>query len=199
MINITGFYLLYSIRNMLNKLTHFIKKYQRLIILILSILISLVIIIFKNSFAKLGSYGYLGLFIFSVFANATIILPVPTFLAAIIGGMIYNPVLAAIVVSLGATIGELTGYFIGYGARGTVIVDHKIQKVQKYMNRYGLWFIFVLAIIPNPLFDIAGITAGITEISIYKYLGVVFLGKLIKFIALAYLGSGFAGALENFI
>ena len=57
------------------------------------------------------------------------------------------------------------------------------------MDKFGLWALFVLAAIPNPFFDLAGIVAGATEVPIYKYLIVVWFGKLIKFSAFAYLGA----------
>ena len=40
------------------------------------------------------------------------------------------------------------------------------------------------------LLDLAGIVAGATKIPIYKYVSVVFSGKLVKFLAVSYIGAG---------
>jgi uncharacterized membrane protein YdjX (TVP38/TMEM64 family) len=66
------------------------------------------------------------------------------------------------------------------------------------MDKYGLWALFVLAVVPNPLFDIAGIIAGATKIPVYKYFLVVSLGKLVKFVTISYLGAGSVNLIEKF-
>jgi uncharacterized membrane protein YdjX (TVP38/TMEM64 family) len=105
-------------------------------------------------------------------------------------GAFLNPLLAGIFSAVGSTIGELTGYYTGVGGKGFVKKDKRIEKVEKWMDKYGLWVVFVLAAIPNPIFDLAGIVSGASGISVRKYLVAVLGGKLIKFILLAYLGLG---------
>lgn len=162
------------------------KKYFGLIF---AVSISVLIFIFRDSFIHLQGMGLFGLFILSILGNATIILPVPVVLTAFIAGSIYNPVLVSVIIALGSSIGELTGYFAGVSGRETIDSNEKIKRVKVWMDKYGLWTIFVLAAIPNPLFDLAGIIAGAYKISIYKYFIVVFFGKLIKFALIAYLGG----------
>lgn len=170
-------------------------KHQKLFGLVFIIVLSVLIFVFRDKFVNLQEYGYLGLFLISVIGNATIVLPAPVVLTAFVGGGIFNPFWVSIVVSLGATIGELTGYVAGATGKHLVEEDQKIEKVKKWMDKYGLWTLFVLAAIPNPLFDLAGIVAGATKIPVYKYLIVVSLGKLIKFGTIAYLGAGSFGIL----
>ena len=158
--------------------------------LALAILISVLIFLNRDKFGNLESYGYVGIFLISVLGNATIVLPVPVILTAFLGGGIFNPLTVAVVTSLGATIGELTGYLAGISGRGLVENKGKIEKVKNWMSKHGLWTLFVLAVIPNPLFDLAGIVAGATRIPVYKYLIVVWLGKLIKFLVFSFLGAG---------
>ncbi len=158
--------------------------------LALAILISVLIFLNRDKFGDLESYGYLGIFLISLLGNATIVLPVPVILTAFLGGGIFNPLVVGVVASLGATIGELTGYMAGISGRGLIENKGKIEKVKNWMSKHGLWTLFVLAVIPNPLFDLAGIVAGATRIPVYKYLIVVWLGKLIKFLAFSFLGAG---------
>lgn len=158
--------------------------------LVLIGVLSVAIFIYRDKFINLQGYGYLGLFVLSVLGNATIVLPVPVVLTAFLGGGIFNPFLVGLVVSLGATLGELTGYFAGLTGSGIMEDGKKLKKIRGWMGKHGLLTLFVLAAVPNPAFDLAGIVAGATKVSIYKYLIAVFGGKLIKFLAISYLGYG---------
>lgn len=166
------------------------RKYSPYIGVAFALLISLLVFINRDKFVRLENYGYLGIFLISVLGNATIILPVPVILTAFIGGGIFNPLMVGVVASLGASIGELTGYLAGAGGKGIIEKKRSVEKMKKWMDKYGLWVIFFLAVIPNPVFDLAGIVAGASGIKVHKYLIVVWLGKLIKFVTISYLGAG---------
>jgi membrane protein DedA with SNARE-associated domain len=60
------------------------------------------------------------------------------------------------------------------------------------MRRYGVPTIFVLAVIPNPVFDAAGILAGTLRMPIVHYLGAAGAGKILRstLIALATVHGG---------
>lgn len=165
------------------------EKLTKYALIIASILISVAIIYFRNDLAKLQGYGILGVFLISVLGNATVVVPAPVILSAFVGGSIYNPILVGLVVALGATIGELTGYMAGLGGR-VAITDHKhFKKIEKWMTKSGFLTIFVLAAIPNPFFDLAGIFSGATNYSVKKFFLATFLGKSVKFLTVALLGS----------
>lgn len=172
--------------------TWLVKNREKIIkysLIFLSILISGIIIYFRNDLAKLQGYGLFGIFLISILGNATVVIPAPVILSAFIGGSVYNPVLVGLIVALGATIGELTGFIAGFGGR-VAITDHKhFKKIEKWMTKSGLLTIFILAAIPNPLFDLAGIFAGATNYPVKKFLVATFLGKAIKFLTVALLGS----------
>jgi len=166
------------------------KKRLGLLILILSLGIGILVYFLRNQLVYLQNLGYFGLFIANLLGSATIILPIPSLVTTFAAGAFLNPILAGIFSAMGSTIGELTGYFAGRGGEELIKKDKNIKKVQKWMDKYGLWVVFVLAATPNPLFDIAGIISGASGIPVKKYLMAVLAGKLIKFILLAYLGFG---------
>lgn len=135
------------------------------------------------------TWGYIGVFLLNLLGNATIIVPAaPGIIGALAAGSVLNPILVSVFSALGATIGETTGYLAGFGGKGFVEDNKWVAKIDKWMKKYGLWTIFALAAIPNPLFDVAGIISGATGIPLYKYLIVVFAGKLIKFGIISLLG-----------
>lgn len=175
------------------------SKYKKIIALAAVILMSVLIVLFWDKITKLESFGYLGIFIISILGSATIVIPAPTILATFVGGGIFNPFLVGIVSALGATIGELTGYIAGSTGRAIINKEEKLVKVEGWMKKYGLWTIFVLATIPNPLFDLAGMVSGAGKIPVWKFLAVTLFGKTIKFLVIAFIGAGSVSILGTFI
>lgn len=171
-------------------LNTFLKKRAGVVGLFFVVAVSVLIFVFRVQLSRVQDYGYLGLFLLNVLGSATIFLPTPLFLTAFAAGAVFNPFLVAIIASVGSALGELTGYVAGVGAEELLDRDEKMRRVKGWMDKYGLWALFVLAAIPNPVFDTAGIIAGATGISVKKYLVVVWFGKLVKFLIISYLGAG---------
>jgi membrane protein YqaA with SNARE-associated domain len=131
---------------------------------------------------QLRRYGYLGAFLAGLIANATIALPVPG-IAVTMGVAVAMPGewwLVALVAAVGEALGESTAYLAGYG--GSAVIENKqmYQRLQHWMARYGWLTIFVLSAIPNPLIDLAGITAGASKYEYHKFFLACWLGKSIK-------------------
>ncbi|MEK7188705.1 MAG: VTT domain-containing protein [Patescibacteria group bacterium] len=165
------------------------NKIKKLGLLILSLGISVLIVLNKDNLAELEEYGYIGIFLLSVLGNATVIIPAPVILTAFVGGSIFNPYLVGLISALGATFGELTGYMAGYGGKAFLEEKEKYKKIKGWIEKRGFITIFTLAVIPNPLFDLAGIFAGGTNYPLSRFFVATFLGKTIKFVAVALIGS----------
>lgn len=168
----------------------FWRRYgSHILALLFSLGITAVILIYREPLANLGGYGYLGVFLISMLGNATIILPVPSLAVVFAGGIVLNPLLVGIVAGIGEPIGELTGYMAGYG--GSAVIENRdlFERIKGWMQHRGFLTIFVLAAIPNPLFDLAGMTAGALHFPVHKFLLACWMGKTIKAVTIAYLGS----------
>ncbi len=161
----------------------------RVLILLLVILLTLVLVINREKVRNLGMYGYPGIFLVSLLANATIIIPIPGILFTTAMGAVFNPIWVALIAGLGSAIGELTGYLAGLGEQ--VIVEKRgwYARVTTWMKKYGNLTIFVLALIPNPLFDLAGMAAGALKMPVWRFLLWCSIGKILKMIIFAYSGS----------
>lgn len=179
----------------------FLKEYGRYLTSILgSILITAAILlapmVFSIDYSRLGEFGYLGVFLTTLLSSATIIIPSPTLAAAYIGGGFLFPPLVGLLAGVGATLGEISGYMAGYGGSALASRSRYYAPVRRFVERYGLLAIFAFALIPNPLFDMAGIAAGTTRIPLWAFLAACGLGKTVRFILIAYLGAwGSAGLL----
>lgn len=159
------------------------------LVLILVVALTVLLFIYRNEVRHLGGYGYPGIFIISIIANATIIIPLPGILITTAMGAVFNPLGVALAAGAGSTVGELTGYLAGFG--GQVIVEKRdwYGRVMKWMKKYGDITIFILSLIPNPLFDLAGMAAGTLKMPVWRFLLACFLGKFIKMFIFAYFGA----------
>ena len=67
------------------------------------------------------------------------------------------------------------------------------------MEKYGDITILVLAFIPNPLFDLAGMVAGILKMPVWKFLIYCVIGKILKMMMFAYAGNWVMGLLDDIL
>jgi membrane protein YqaA with SNARE-associated domain len=169
---------------------------RRWLALGLALLITVAILLLHEQLHSLGNYGYPGLFLISLAGNATVVLPAPSLAVAFAAGSSFNPWLVGLSAGTGAALGELTGYLAGVG--GQVIVEQQpgYARVRGWMNRYGLWVVFVLSVIPSPVLDIAGMVSGVMRIPAWRFFAACWPGKFIKFAAAAYLGAQTATLLD---
>ncbi len=174
-------------------------KLVRVLAVLFVVALSLLVVLYGNRLTRLGAYGYPGLFLLNLLASATLILPAPGLALALAAGATLNPYFVGLAVGSGSTLGELTGYITGASGRGMVENDPNYPRVRGWMARYGLWVIFVLSLVPNPIFDVAGIVSGAMHIPVWKFLAATFCGKVIKSTLVALAGAGAMQALGPII
>jgi membrane protein YqaA with SNARE-associated domain len=139
----------------------------------------------------LGILGYPAGFFLAMVSSATILLPgtiLPTIAAM---GLHYNPLILGLLCGLGSALGELTGYYLGYYGRTAFHINGKVpefERQKKWLQQFEFVFLLIVACIPNPFFDIAGIAAGTLKIPVWRFFLPVFIGKAIKYGLTAYLG-----------
>jgi uncharacterized membrane protein YdjX (TVP38/TMEM64 family) len=169
------------------------EKKKKLLLSLLSfslvLFLSIILFINRNHVQKITSLGYGGIFILSILTNATLILPLPGVVITSAMGAVFNPFWVAIAAGTGAALGETTGYLAGYS--GQIIIDRKdwYDTTTKWMRKYGSLTILIMAIIPNPFFDLAGMAAGMLKLPFYRFLFWCCLGKIIKMLLFAYTGA----------
>jgi uncharacterized membrane protein YdjX (TVP38/TMEM64 family) len=143
----------------------------------------------RDRVEEFTAYGYPGIFLIMLLANATVILPAPGVAVVFAMGSVFHPLGVAFAAGAGGAIGELTGYLAGYGGQAVVENTRIYEKISPWINRYGAWMILVLSAFPNPFFDIAGIAAGIAKIPLWQFLLACWVGQTIKMAMFAYAGA----------
>ena len=147
---------------------------------------------YRDQLKNLQGYGYLGIFLVSIVANATIIVPLPGIALTAAMATIFNPLGVAIAAGSGAALGELTGYLAGFSSQGVVENSPRYRRILDWMKghpRLTDLSILALATIPNPFFDLAGMASGALKIPIWRFLIWVWLGKILKMLPFAYAGT----------
>jgi uncharacterized membrane protein YdjX (TVP38/TMEM64 family) len=169
---------------------------RRLTIIRILVLVGVVafiaaLFIFRDQVKKLENYGYVGIFLISIAANATIIIPLPGVAFTTAMGAIFNPIGVAVASGLGAAFGELSGYLAGFSGQGVMeraALYHRLTKWMSEHQNLAYLLIVVVAFIPNPLFDLAGMAAGALKLPLWKFLIACAIGKILKMLIFAYAG-----------
>lgn len=130
--------------------------------------------------------GYVGVFFLSFLGSAAMVLPVPGLISLCGVSAVLNPFALGMLAATGETVGEISGYAVGFGGRGLVERSRTYVRIRWWMRKRGWLVIFVVSIIPNPLFDLVGIAAGATRYPMPRFLAIVFAGKVIKGLSIAY-------------
>lgn len=152
-----------------------------------AVLIVVLAFVAQVRLADVQEVAYPAIFLVSLVGNATIVLPAPAIISVCVGGTSLNPLLVGLVSGTGQAMGEITGYLAGFSGSGLARHTKVYLRIQHWMLRRGWIVLFVLALIPNPFFDLAGIAAGAVRLPIWKFLIVTWAGKTVRSVIIAYL------------
>jgi uncharacterized membrane protein YdjX (TVP38/TMEM64 family) len=171
----------------------------RILVLVGVVALIVALFIFRDQVKKLENYGYIGIFLISIAANATIIIPLPGVAFTTAMGAIFNPIGVAVAAGLGAAFGELSGYLAGFSGQGVVERVALYERLTKWMKAHqnlAYLMIVIVSFIPNPIFDLAGMASGALKLPIWKFLIACAIGKVLKMLMFSlagYYSIGFVG------
>lgn len=182
-----------EVRDAKRKSTSNGRKSQTTILRILAALavigISVFVFSIRDRVEEFAAFGYPGIFLVALLANATVFLPAPGVAVVFAMGSVFHPLGVGLAAGTGGTLGELSGYLAGFGGQAVVENTAAFARIQPWVEKWGVWAILILAAVPNPFFDLAGVAAGILKIPLWKFLLFCWIGQLIKMTAFAYAGS----------
>lgn len=142
----------------------------------------------------LASFGYKGIFLFSLINSVSPIAGPSQIATFLIAGKL-NPLLVGIAGGVGGAIGEITGFLLGYSLQAS-LSDEFERKLERFRNwrfirvsrERSFVPLFVLACIPNPFFDPVSALAGSLRIRFAKYFIPILLGRTLRHVVIAYAG-----------
>ena len=160
-------------------------------ILAILVVVALTIFIYsvRDQAEQLAIYGYPGIFLIAFMTNATVLLPAPGIAVVFAMGAIFKPVWIALAAGAGGALGELSGYLAGFSGQAIAERTNIYERFHNWIKKHGFLAILVLAAIPNPFFDAAGIAAGVLKMPLPKFLLAVWIGVTLKMFFFAWIGS----------
>ena len=133
--------------------------------------------------------GYVAVFVITMVASSTIILPAPAAISVGAFAVALDNIWAVgVVAATGQQVGELTGYYLGWAGNPAVARMRGYTPIHRWMVKRGLLTLFVLAVVPNPFFDIAGMVAGATRFGVFKFVAASWPGLVLKNMGFAWAG-----------
>ncbi|MGB8706592.1 MAG: VTT domain-containing protein [Dehalococcoidia bacterium] len=158
--------------------------------LALTVATCVVVVLFWDYVGQAQHYGYLGAFVISVLAGATVFVPIPGILVVFTLGSVLNPALVGIVSGLGEAVGSIGIYLSGWGGQKAVQnLNHKlVSRFVDWIRRRGEIAVFLMSAILNPLFYPFTAIAGMLRFGLVKFFFLCWVGKSVKNTAIAYLG-----------
>jgi membrane protein DedA with SNARE-associated domain len=155
--------------------------------------VTAIILLYSPRLKEFGHYGYPGVFLVSLIGNASIALPIPSLAVTFSMGAALSWPIVGLVSGIGEALGETTGYLAGYS--GSAIIENRdlYNRMQYWMENHGMLTIFILSVVPNPIIDLAGISAGVLKYAFHKYFLALWVGKTIKTMVFAWAGAHSVG------
>lgn len=140
----------------------------------------------------LAGLGYPGVFLLSFIGASSIIIPIPYTVAllAISATGQFNLFLLAVAAGLGAAVGELVGYGLGYAGRGFVSKKHnrRFNAMRKILDRFGMPAVFIFALTPLPD-DLLFIPLGFMRYNFWKVFIPCVAGKFLMSLIIVHVGA----------
>ena len=160
---------------------------------VLSVIVVAVVagLIFRDYFGA-GHVGYGAVVLSSLVGSAGLLIPVPALATACLTATKLSPFLVGLIAATSESVGELSGYYLGYTNRDVLTKSRMYHRFERWMQRKNWLLLFLVSVIPNPIFDVVGIAAGALRYPVRGFLAVVWSGKLLKWLTIAYACS--AGA-----
>lgn len=145
----------------------------------------------------LGRLGLIGVFTASMLSHLTVVardMFIPLYLPL---ASVYHPVVLGSAAGTGAAIGEVTTYFLGWGvAESMEKMSGTEDKIAKWIKKYGLWAVLLVALTPLPDTPIV-ILAGSRKLPFRRLLAVEVMGKSALYSVGAVVGGAVYGGLES--
>ena len=161
----------------------------RLLALIFVIGISVYIFSIRDQAEQLAAYGYPGIFLLSLLAYATVLLPAPGVAIVFTMGAVFSPIGVALAAGAGAALGELSGYLAGFSGQAVIERTDTYARLSQWMRRNGPLTVLILSALPNPFFDLAGVAAGSLKMPVRRFIFWCWIGETIKMTLFAFAGS----------
>ncbi len=168
-------------------------------------------ILLKQHIQDFAAFGYLGAFLISLLAAATVVALVPSLPIMFALGAVLNPWYVGLAAGAGEALGELVIYMAGRTGHAFFLKDRFVEaqtstevhgiypRLQRWVHAKGALAIFLSSAVFNPFFSLIGATAGATRFPAWKFFGAVWAGKTVKWLLVALLAKAILDKIPSWI
>lgn len=149
-------------------------------------------------YTGLGGFAYVGAFLITFLANAAVVVPVPYIpIIAHISQTAGSPVAVVLIAAFGSALGESVAFAVGRVETDLFVGHRWFERLRGFFKHQLRAFVFLLffAMPLNPFFDVGGLAAGALGVSFRTFFVAVWLGRVVRFTAIAFLAFRFASLL----
>ena len=165
----------------------------------LSILIAVVMTLFRETVTQLGNWGYVGAFVINGISSASVVLPAPGGAIVLLMAPDYNPLVLGIAAGVGGALGSLTAYLVGAHARPALQGRRFYMRAHRLMHRFGSVFLILSTLMPISPGDFVGVLAGATRYPVSRYLVYITIASVIKMTVMVYAAVASFAWLEEWL
>jgi membrane protein YqaA with SNARE-associated domain len=163
-------------------------------VILLALVLNLAVIALPPQwFEGWGNLGYLGVFLITLLANASVFIPVPYpgLVAKLATDL--DVLGVAVLGAAGSATGETTAFLVGRAGRDMVDQTRFYLWLKRQLRTPLRAFVilFLLSAPPNPFFDVAGLTAGSLGVPFPIFVAATFSGRIVRMLILASAGQTF--------
>ncbi len=139
------------------------------------------LLLWGQSFVE--SHGMLGLFIVIFIGSSPLPVPVEVFALTMVS-LGASPLATVVLASIGATLGGILTYSIGYGIFRVSCLESKMkekgEKAKRWFEHHGAHAVFFFALAPLP-YDAIALISGAARMSITSFVTATLAGRLLRY------------------
>ncbi|MFW6371236.1 MAG: TVP38/TMEM64 family protein [Bacteroidota bacterium] len=139
----------------------------------------------------LGVWGPLFIIISMTFQMFLLVIPSPLLIiiSVLAFGPLWGSLLAILAIAVASTIGFFIGKYISQALIIKLIGKKKEKKLSFYVNRYGIWAVFITRITPLLSNDAISFVSGILHMNYWKFIGATIAGITPLVVLIAWFGQ----------
>ena len=157
--------------------------------------VNVVFLLMPINYRALGMFAYPGVFLVCFIANATTFVPVPYVPVVMhVARTAESIPLVVVLGALGSVLGESVAFVVGRAGERLAEENQWWRRLERFLAKPWLagLFLFLFAVPPNPLFDVAGLAAGALGVRYGVFFIAVFAARIIRLGVVAWLGINLA-------
>ncbi|MFT4261477.1 MAG: TVP38/TMEM64 family protein [Candidatus Woesearchaeota archaeon] len=148
---------------------------------------------------QINEFGRFATIIFIlIIALEVVVAPIPSILLYTAGGIIFGSVYGSIIILIGNILGSAIAYYLSKTLLREYfekkIPEKQLTRFNKYVEKYGVYAIFLLRVNPLTSSDVFSYIAGLTKLRFWPFIIGTSLGLLPLIFIQAYIGEAI---LEN--